>query len=120
MSRVMLMAPMLIVLGLWVSRAAARAQPANGRVKLVIPWFALGFVAVSGFHSAVPLPEWIVESIRDLDKLLLTMAMTALGMETDFKSFKAIALKPFYLAFIMFAWLLVGGWFITTWAVRVL
>ena len=41
------------------------------------------------------------------------MAMTALGVETSFDKFKKAGAKPFILAFILFIWLFVGGYFLT-------
>ena len=36
--------------------------------------------------------------------------MTALGMETDINKFKKAGPKPFLLAFILYVWLLAGGY----------
>jgi uncharacterized membrane protein YadS len=59
----------------------------------------------------------IVENINIIDTFLLTMAMTALGMGTRFAKFKGLGLAPLYTAGAMFAWLLIGGYFITMWVV---
>lgn len=120
MTRVMLLAPMLILLGLYISRKAARGASKADGIKLVIPWFAVGFIAVSGFNSLNLLPATMVGWIINLDTFLLTMAMTALGIETNFKKLKTVGLKPFYVAFIMFAWLVIGGYFVTLLAVKIL
>jgi len=47
------------------------------------------------------------------------MAMTALGIGTVFSKFKGLGLAPVYTSALMFAWLLVGGYFITKWVVAV-
>jgi len=114
MTRVMLIAPLLIVLGLILSaRARSRGQAGN-RVSLVIPWFAVGFIAVSAFNSLNLLPAPLVGSINSIDTFLLTMAMTALGMETHSSKFKQAGIRPLLLALVLFVWLLVGGYFITS------
>ena len=59
----------------------------------------------------------IIENINVIDTFLLTMAMTALGMGTRFAKFKGLGMAPLYTAGTMFVWLLVGGYFITTWVV---
>ena len=120
MVRVMLLAPMLILLGLYISRKTATVTGEEGGVKLVIPWLAVGFIAVAGFNSLNLLPKPLVDVIINVDTFMLTMAMTALGMETNFKKFKAVGLKPFYVGFIMFAWLVIVGYFVTRWAVQTL
>ena len=37
------------------------------------------------------------------------MAMFALGLQTHISKFKEVGAKPFYLAFILFIWLIFGG-----------
>ena len=90
----------------------------NQKTKIAIPWFAIWFIAVAGFNSFDLLPLSIVNGINQLDTFLLTMAMTALGMETNVKKFKGVGMKPIYLAFILFIWLIFGGYFITKFAVN--
>jgi len=112
MTRVMLIAPMLIILGIILSKLA-NANGTNEKNELVIPWFAVLFIVMSGVNSLNIIPKDIVEYINIADQFLLTMAMTALGMETTAKKFKGVGLAPLYTAGIMFIWLLVGGYFIT-------
>ena len=42
-----------------------------------------------------------------------TMAMTALGTDTSFDKFKQAGAKPFLLAFMLFVWLVIGGYLLT-------
>lgn len=130
MTRVIMIAPMLIVLGIYLSYAAKKSGAAGGGVKLVIPWFAVYFIGMAGVNSLLQqyslahagegisaLIGSIVSDINIIDTFLLTMAMTALGMGTRFAKFKGLGLAPLYTAGAMFAWLLIGGYFITTWVV---
>lgn len=119
MTRVIMIAPMLIILGIYLSYGTKKSTAEAGAVKLVIPWFAVYFIGMAGFNSLGLLPQNIVEIINQIDTFLLTMAMTALGMGTVFSKFKGLGLAPIYTAGIMFAWLLVGGYFITKWVVAV-
>ena len=48
--------------------------------------------------------------INNVDTFLLTMAMTALGAETSIDKFKQAGAKPFYLAGILYVWLVFGGY----------
>ena len=59
----------------------------------------------------------IIANINVIDTFLLTMAMTALGMGTRFAKFKGLGMAPLYTAGTMFLWLLIGGYFITTWVI---
>lgn len=115
----MLLAPMLILLGIYISRTSKRITDSN-KVKITIPWFAIGFIIVAGFNSLNLLSENVVQVIINIDTFMLAMAMTALGMETNFQKFKVVGMKLFYVAFIMFVWLVIGGYFVTMWAVNLL
>ncbi len=119
MTRVMMIAPVLIILGIIISMAAKKSGAESSKVKLVIPWFAVWFVVMSGVNSLNIIPAAIVTDINEVDTFMLTMAMTALGMETNAGKFKQAGIKPILLALLMFAWLLIGGYFITKWAVAI-
>lgn len=114
MIRVMLLVPVLLVLALWVasrkSAATAEGGEVAGKSKIAVPWFALGFLAVIAFNSFDLLPAAVVDVINYIDTFLLTMAMAALGAETSVDKFRKAGAKPFVLAFLIYIWLLVGGW----------
>lgn len=108
MIRVILLAPTLIILSFILSRRCTAGAGKHGRIQ--VPAFALWFLAVIGFNSLNLLPEICVESIRQADVFLLTMAMSALGVETSFDKFKKAGVKPFVLALLLFGWLVFGGY----------
>ena len=110
MIRVMLLVPVLLVLGYWVAVKAAKSQTATGNRKVAIPWFAVGFLAVICLNSLIPFPKGVLDAIQYFDTFLLTMAMAALGAETSIDKFKKAGAKPFVLAFILWIWLLGGGY----------
>lgn len=90
----------------------------DGKSKITVPWFAFGFILVIGINSALQASAIIpaetlksaVGAINMLDNFMLTMAMTALGAETSFDKFKQAGAKPFVLAFVLYVWLLGGGY----------
>jgi uncharacterized integral membrane protein (TIGR00698 family) len=119
MVRVMMLAPFLILLSTYLSRhpepGLARAPGEHGPVEVgsqrrrVIPWFALGFVAVTAVNSAFVLRrEWVTGFIA-LDTFLLAMAMAALGVTTQFSAVRTAGIKPLGLAALLFGWLILGG-----------
>jgi len=113
MTRVIMIAPMLILLGIYLSMQAKKTGGVSGGVQLVIPWFAVYFIGMAGFNSLQLVPQDIVNVINEIDTFLLTMAMTALGMGTIFSKFKGLGLAPLYTAGAMFVWLVIGGFVIT-------
>ncbi|NQY92614.1 MAG: YeiH family putative sulfate export transporter [Campylobacteraceae bacterium] len=110
MIRVMMLAPFLIFLGLFLKN---KTNIKNKKATILVPWFALYFIGVAGFNSLEVLPYHLVQSINEVDTFLLTMSMCALGMETSFSKFKNVGLKPLYLSTILFVWLIIGGFYIT-------
>ena len=116
MIRVMMLAPFLIVLSIWLLKTAVNSTIDNKdtKAKIIIPWFALMFIVVVAFNSFDLLSLQIVESINYLDSFILTVAMTALGMQTSFDKFKNVGLKPIYLASVLFLWLTFAGYFIVS------
>lgn len=129
MTRVIMIAPMLIILGLILSFKAKKSGKQGEKLQLVIPWFAVYFVGMAGVNSLIlnytsNAPEFtasivnnIITSINSIDTFLLTMAMTALGIGTRFSKFKGLGLAPVYTATGMFLWLVIGGFVITQWVV---
>ncbi len=102
MIRVMMLVPLLIALSWYLARESKQKS-------ILIPWFAIYFILVSGFNSLNLLSQEMVVTINHIDTFLLTMAMTALGMETNLNRFKEVGAKPFILALIMAFWLLFIG-----------
>ena len=113
MVRVMMLAPFLIVLSAYLSRHPEAAEaPASGtstRTRVVIPWFALWFIAVVVLNSLVALPHVLKATVINLDTFLLAMAMAALGVTTQISAVRTAGIKPLALAALLFGWLIFGG-----------
>ncbi|WP_460908974.1 YeiH family protein [Paraburkholderia jirisanensis] len=125
MTRVMLLVPVLLAVGMWVNRAprgaaapgtTGAAQPGKPR-KLAVPWFALGFLACVGVNSVHVLPHAATHTLNLLDTFALTMAMTALGIETRIAQIREAGPRALTTGLILYVWLFFGGLGIT-WAVQ--
>jgi len=77
-----------------------------------VPWFAFGFIACVAVNSLQIIPPDLTSTVIKLDIFMLTMAMTALGMETSLKQVRAMGVKPFVLGGLLFVWLCLGGYFL--------
>lgn len=108
MVRVMLLAPFLVLLSLLLARRRSGDGDA-ARARIVVPWFAFGFVAVAGINSLHLLPAGVHRGLLQLDTVLLAMAMAALGLTTHVSALRQAGLKPLLLAALLFAWLVLGG-----------
>ena len=112
MIRVMMLAPVLVVLSIVLARRDPSSGANGEKRKITIPWFAFLFLAVIGFNSLHLLPAGLVDAINTLDTFLLTMAMTALGAESSFEKFKKAGARPFLLAGFLYIWLFFGGYWL--------
>lgn len=119
MIRVILLAPVLLIMSWALARCASRnGMATTGGRKITVPWFAFGFLGVIALNSVLQsLPfipadglKAVTDGINSFDTFLLTMAMTALGAETSIDKFKQAGAKPFVLAALIYVWLLVGGY----------
>ncbi|MFY1908751.1 YeiH family protein [Achromobacter xylosoxidans] len=110
MTRVALLVPVLLILGLYLRSAASHAGGNAKGAKLPIPWFAVGFLVLAIVNSLNIIPADVVAAIRRLDVFALTMAMTALGIETRFANIRKAGPRVMALGLILYAWLLVGGY----------
>ncbi|AXE92582.1 YeiH family protein [Paraburkholderia terricola] len=121
MTRVMLLVPVLLMVGMWVNRTARGPAAHDGKHhaprKLAIPWFALGFLAFVVINSLHVLPETATSALNTLDTFALTMAMTALGIETRISQIRQAGPRALTTGFILYVWLTLGGLGIT-WTVQ--
>jgi uncharacterized integral membrane protein (TIGR00698 family) len=108
MLRVMLLAPFLFILSFIEQRRNAQLDSAKKRA-ITIPWFAFLFIITSGIHSLNIIPPMLTEKLIQLDTILLTMAMAALGLRTHIGAVRQAGIKPLLLAASLFGFLLVGG-----------
>ena len=120
MIRVMMLVPVLLVISFFMMRAAMQSGEGSSRGKINMPWFAILFLVVIAFNSFDLLPAGLVDFINTFDTFLLTMAMTALGAETSIDKFRKAGFKPFVLAFILFIWLMGGGYCLAKYVVPML
>jgi uncharacterized membrane protein YadS len=81
----MLPAPMVIVLGPLSARDSRRNDSGPAAARPPMPWFVLGVVALVGANSLVAISAefdiWIVAATT----FLLSVALAAMGIETDIR-----------------------------------
>ena len=106
MIRVILLVPTLLIIPLLFSRTSQGTKR-----KLHIPWFALWFLGVVVLHSYLELSQNIIDVCKFVSVLCLTMAMSALGLQIDFKKFANTGGNAFKLACVLFVILSGGGFF---------
>jgi len=116
MVRVMMLAPFLMIISALLpvlGRGADEGRPSEAvgrKPSIVIPWFALLFIAASAVNSMSFLPDSAVSVLVEADNLLLATAMAALGLRTHVSAIRQAGSKPLLLALILFVFLLAGGY----------
>ena len=95
--RRLVLAPLVIGLG-FVAARKARGGDAGERKAPPMHWFVLGFIAVMLLNSAITIAPAEKAQIISLTNFLLSMALAAMGLATDFGKLKSEGLKPLALA----------------------
>lgn len=111
MIRVLMLAPFLIALSYWHAKQhhAHIENDTTTKQKIIIPWFAVGFILMACIASTKIIPTPVQNVLIVLDNLLLTAAMAALGLTTHYSVFRKAGYKPMLLAALVFIWLILGG-----------
>lgn len=103
LSRIVLLAPVVIVLGWLASRnASMRASASTASSRPPMPWFVLGFVAVVGLNSLITIPAADRSHIAAITTFLLSLALAAMGLETDLRKLMARGIRPALLGALAF------------------
>ena len=104
-----MLAPLLIALSYFLARKQATHGTGVALRDIPIPYFVFGFIAMVGVNSMNVIPSGIVHYINVIDGFLLTVAMAAMGIETNINKIKGVGMKPIYVALIIFAYLFIVG-----------
>lgn len=112
--RVLLLVPVVAVLAVyWRTQLASRGSTqagkgksqARGRAQLV-PMFLLCFMALVAANSAGAVPAAAGALLADLSRILLVVAIAALGMKTSLGKLMQLGWRPVLLLLAQTAWLL--------------
>ncbi len=94
LSRVMLLAPLVLGLGWLAARRARRAHTEGPHPKTPVPWFVFGFIAMMLLNSLVAIPAEARGPLTLGTTFLFTMALAAMGLEIDVQKVRAKGLRP--------------------------
>ena len=94
LSRVMLLAPLVLGLGVIAAWRPSAHGDAQVRARAPIPWFVFGFIALILVNSMGLVPSFAKYVLVPATTFLLTVALAAMGLETDIRKLRARGLRP--------------------------
>lgn len=99
LTRVLMLAPVLVTAAMLVGRSAGASKGMRGGVR-IIPVFVIAFIALMLANSFGLVPEMVSDTSRTMTPILLSAGLAALGLGTRFTNLKARGLRPLLLAFV--------------------
>ncbi len=103
LTRNTLMAPVIVLIGIWWAQASARSLSASGiaskQLKLtkIFPYFVLGFLAMAVLNTFGIFPKPVVAQVNNVASFLILMALSGVGLGTNLGQMRKTGLRPFYL-----------------------
>ncbi|UEM23624.1 YeiH family protein [Skermanella mucosa] len=94
LSRVMMLAPVVVALSLLASRRVHRGGDTGGQGRTPVPWFVLGFIGMVCINSVVAIPMEAKAVTTAATTFLLSLALAGMGLETDLAKLRARGLRP--------------------------
>ena len=85
LTRVLLLAPMVLLLGAWTRRAVGASAADSAAPHPPAPWFVFGFLAMVVVASTGTVPGAARSGIALATQAILALALAAVGLETDFR-----------------------------------
>jgi uncharacterized membrane protein YadS len=85
LTRVLLLAPMVLLLGAWTARSAGAGRAGAAAPRPPAPWFVFGFLAMVLVASSGVVPTGARGGIALATQSILALALAAVGLETDFR-----------------------------------
>ncbi|MET2827108.1 YeiH family protein [Mesorhizobium shangrilense] len=98
LTRVAMLAPMVIALGLMARRRSSDQSAARPPM----PWFVAAFVVVVALNSLVTVPAEVKSAMALTTTIMLTMGLAAMGLQADISQLRSRGLRPLALAFSAF------------------
>jgi len=94
LTRVALLVPVAIIIGIFYRRTA-KGEEKKAFSLSIIPWFILGFLAMSAINSLGIIPANVAQAFVNIAYILIAMAMAGLGLNVEIKTFKELGVKAF-------------------------
>lgn len=98
LARVALLTPGLIFINFLINRRTA----ASWKDHFKLPWYLIGFILITLIGTFIEFPGSFLEMVEFIGKVVLTIAMAAIGMKVSFKKLILSGRKGLTFGFILF------------------
>lgn len=98
LARVALLGPAIIFFNLITNQNKTEKQNIFS-----LPWYVWGFIIISTLASFINLPEFVVKYASEIGKILLTLAMVAIGLKVKLVNLIKSGKKGLMFGFVIFA-----------------
>ena len=105
LTRVVLLAPMVALVAL--RRRRTHAVPDGAKRPPLLPLFVIGFLVAIAVRSTGVLGDDVLATAKDVEKIVLTIALVGLGMGVQIAKMRRLGGRPLVLG--MLSWILVAG-----------
>ncbi|NBP77693.1 MAG: putative sulfate exporter family transporter [Proteobacteria bacterium] len=117
LTRVLLLGPAVVIIGLAFRVWGARTGAASAKLSTYVPWFVAVFLVLAAVRSLDLMPVMFVDPAKQISRLLTMLAMAGLGFGVDVKAVRtvgprvgvAVVISLLFLASITVAALKFGG-----------
>lgn len=99
--------PLCLVLAVLVAWREKRQGAGDFSLARIFPWFILWFVVASIVRSTGVLPEAFLVAAAVVSKFMIVVALTAIGLSTDFRSMAVSGMRPILMG--LGVWVAVAG-----------
>ncbi|MBU7008783.1 YeiH family protein [Phosphitispora fastidiosa] len=110
LTRTTMIIPISLIFALVVGFQKRKTQGNNSRVHFsflrIFPWFIVGFLATSLLNTLGCFPGTIPTYLNDTGKFLIVLALSAIGLNADFRKMIKTGLRPIALG--MIVWFVVA------------
>ena len=98
LTRTLLIVPVTLMLALYTGRkSSAESGTSAFKFSRIFPWFVLWLVFVSIVNTFAGIPAQVSHSLVEIGKFMITMAMVAIGLNTNMVKLIKNGLKPIFL-----------------------
>jgi uncharacterized integral membrane protein (TIGR00698 family) len=91
------MAPLAFLIAAWFTRTTleeAKKEKKTVNWAKAFPWFLFGYFIMAGLNTAGYFSKAGVEGLTWLGRFLIIISMAGIGLNTVFRAFKSVGLKP--------------------------